>query len=56
MSGLLAGKVTVVTGAARGLGRAVARLYAQEDALVYALDRLSDEVGTLGPVDISWHP
>jgi NAD(P)-dependent dehydrogenase (short-subunit alcohol dehydrogenase family) len=47
VSGLLAGKVTVVTGAARGLGRAVARLYAQEDALVYALDRLSDEVGTL---------
>lgn len=47
MSGKLEGKVTVVTGAARGLGRAVARLYAMEGAVVYALDMLSDEVETL---------
>lgn len=47
MTGRLAGKVTVVTGAARGLGRAVARLYAQEGAVVYALDMLGDEVATL---------
>lgn len=43
----LQGKITVVTGAARGLGRAVARLYAQEGAVVYALDMLGDEVATL---------
>ena len=50
----LTGKVTVVTGAARGLGRAVARLYAQEGAVVYALDMLGDEVATLSdePGDI----
>ncbi|HEY8358835.1 MAG TPA: SDR family oxidoreductase [Ramlibacter sp.] len=50
----LAGKIAVVTGAARGLGRAVARLYAQEGATVYALDMLGDEVATLAgePVDI----
>jgi len=50
----LSGKVTVVTGAARGLGRAVARLYAQEGAVVYALDMLGDEVATLSdePGDI----
>lgn len=50
----LAGKVTVVTGAARGLGRAVARLYAEEGAVVYALDMLGDEVQTLAdePGDI----
>jgi NAD(P)-dependent dehydrogenase (short-subunit alcohol dehydrogenase family) len=47
MSGKLEGKVTVVTGAARGLGRAVARLYAMEEAVVYALDMLADEVETL---------
>lgn len=47
MSGKLEGKVTVVTGAARGLGRAVARLYAMEGAVVYALDMLADEVETL---------
>lgn len=43
----LAGKIAVVTGAARGLGRAVARLYAQEGATVYALDMLGEEVATL---------
>lgn len=43
----LLGKIAVVTGAARGLGRAVARLYAQEGATVFALDMLGDEVATL---------
>ena len=54
MSGQLAGKVTVVTGAARGLGRAVARLYAREGAVGYALDMLGEEVATLStePGDI----
>jgi len=54
MSGKLAGKIAVVTGAARGLGRAVARLYALEGAVVYALDRIEDEVATLAdePGDI----
>ncbi|SIQ46169.1 3alpha(or 20beta)-hydroxysteroid dehydrogenase/3-oxoacyl-[acyl-carrier protein] reductase [Rhizobium sp. RU35A] len=47
MSGVLQGKVTVVTGAARGLGRAVAKAYAAEGAVVYALDVLEDEVATL---------
>ena len=50
----LQGKIAVVTGAARGLGRAVARLYAQEGAVVYALDMLGDEVAMLAdePGDI----
>ena len=50
----LAGKIAVVTGAARGLGRAVARLYATEGAVVYALDILGQEVATLAqePGDI----
>jgi NAD(P)-dependent dehydrogenase (short-subunit alcohol dehydrogenase family) len=54
VSGRLDGKVTIVTGAARGLGRAVARLYAAEGAVVYALDLLGDEVATLSkePGDI----
>jgi NAD(P)-dependent dehydrogenase (short-subunit alcohol dehydrogenase family) len=54
VSGQLAGKIAVVTGAARGLGRAVARLYAIEGAVVYALDRIADEVATLSqePGDI----
>lgn len=47
MSGKLENKVAVVTGAARGLGRAVAELYAQEGATVYALDLLADELATL---------
>lgn len=47
MRGRLAGKVAVVTGAARGIGRAVALAFVGEGALVYALDRLAEEVGTL---------
>jgi len=40
----LAGKICVVTGAARGIGRAVAAAYVSEGATVYGLDRLADEL------------
>lgn len=44
MSGKLDGKITIVTGAARGLGRAITQLYAAEGATVYALDVLEGEL------------
>jgi NAD(P)-dependent dehydrogenase (short-subunit alcohol dehydrogenase family) len=44
MTGRLAGKVAVVTGAARGIGRAVATLFAAEGASVQAIDRLEAEL------------
>jgi NAD(P)-dependent dehydrogenase (short-subunit alcohol dehydrogenase family) len=44
MTGRLEGKVCAVTGAARGIGRAVAQAYAAEGATVYALDRMADEL------------
>ncbi|MBF0561174.1 MAG: SDR family NAD(P)-dependent oxidoreductase [Alphaproteobacteria bacterium] len=51
----LAGRVAVVTGASRGIGRAVARRYAQEGAQVIAvartqgaLEELDDEIRALG--------
>lgn len=44
MMGALEGRVCAVTGAARGIGRAVALAYAAEGAIVYALDRLEDEL------------
>lgn len=47
MTGKLSGKITVVTGAARGIGRAVARAYADEGAVVYAIDRFADEMESL---------
>ena len=40
----LAGKIAIVTGAARGIGRAVARAYAREGAIVYGADRIADEL------------
>jgi NAD(P)-dependent dehydrogenase (short-subunit alcohol dehydrogenase family) len=42
-AGRLAGKVCVVTGAARGIGRAVVHAFAAEGATVHALDRLGEE-------------
>ncbi|KQT51574.1 hypothetical protein ASG47_01380 [Devosia sp. Leaf420] len=54
MSGKLDGKIAIVTGAARGLGRAIAQLYGAEGATVYALDVLEDELKSLAdlPGDI----
>lgn len=42
--GRLADKVALVTGAARGIGRAVMRRYASEGATVYAADVIKDEL------------
>lgn len=40
----LAGKVCIVTGAARGIGRAVARAFAAEGATVFGADRVAEEL------------
>jgi 3-oxoacyl-[acyl-carrier protein] reductase len=43
----IAGQVAVVTGAASGMGRATARLFAAEGARVAAVDRTADDVRAL---------
>ena len=43
----LQGKITVVTGAGRGIGRAVAQLFAAEGATVFAVSRTAHELNEL---------
>ena len=47
VDGMLAGKVCVVTGAAAGLGRAIARLFARAGANLVVADRDAAGLGTL---------
>ncbi|NIJ19061.1 2-keto-3-deoxy-L-fuconate dehydrogenase [Sphingomonas naasensis] len=48
MTGRLAGKTALITGAAHGIGRATAELYLREGATLWAVDRDADALATLG--------
>ena len=52
MSGLLAGKIAIITGAASGIGRAAVSIFTSEGARVVAGDRAAGvhEVGKPGEV------
>jgi len=43
----LAGKVAIITGAARGIGRAVTQRFAAEGAVVYGVDVITDELSNV---------
>lgn len=48
MSGALAGRIAIVTGAASGIGRAIARRFVAEGAKVLAVDVAVDPLAALG--------
>ena len=50
------GKVTIVTGAASGIGRAVAERFFKEGASVFAVDRNPETLAKLPPAAERWHP
>ena len=50
----LAGKTCIVTGAARGIGRAICEAFAQEGGRVYGLDRLNGEADSAVIFTIAW--
>lgn len=47
MTGRLAGKTALITGAAHGIGRATAELYLREGATLWAVDRDGEALATL---------
>ena len=42
--GMLDGKIALVTGASRGIGKSIAQLFAKEGALVYAISRNQEDI------------
>ena len=50
------GKVAIVTGAASGIGRAVAERFLKEGASVFAVDRNSEMLAKLPPAAERWQP
>jgi meso-butanediol dehydrogenase / (S,S)-butanediol dehydrogenase / diacetyl reductase len=50
------GKIAIVTGAASGIGRAVAERFFKEGASVFAIDRNSETLAKLPPAAERWQP
>jgi NAD(P)-dependent dehydrogenase (short-subunit alcohol dehydrogenase family) len=56
MNGRFKGKVAIVTGAASGIGRAVADRFFAEGASVFAVDRNSETLAKLPQAAERWQP
>lgn len=54
--GILKDKVCIVTGAAQGIGRAIALKMIEEDAIVYGCDRAADSMNQLAEESERFHP
>lgn len=53
---MLSNKITIITGATKGIGKAIAILFAKHNAIVYGIGRNQEELNSLASENSNIHP